>query len=51
MKMVVILGERRAGLIEVPDPQPKDNWVLVKVHASALCTEYKAFLVGRKLQL
>jgi L-iditol 2-dehydrogenase len=51
MKMAVILGERRAGLIDVPDPQPKDNWVLVKVHASALCTEYKAFLVGRKLNL
>jgi len=51
MKMAVILGERRAGLIEVPDPHPKDNWALVKVHASALCTEYKSFLVGRQLQL
>jgi len=51
MKKVVILGERRAGLIEVPNPQPKGDWVLVKVCASALCTEYKSYLLGRELQL
>lgn len=51
MKKAVILGERQAGLVEVPDPQPRGDWVLVKVHASALCTEYKSFLVGRALQL
>ncbi len=51
MKKVVIFGVRQAGLIEVPDPQPKEDWVLVKVHASALCTEYKSYLVGRELQL
>ena len=51
MKKVVILGERQAGLIEVPDPQPKEDWVLVKVCASALCTEYKSYLLGRELQL
>lgn len=48
MKKAVILGERKAGLVEVPDPQPKEDWALVKVHASAMCTEYKAFLAGRK---
>jgi len=51
MKKVVILGERRAGLIEVPDPQPREDWTLVKVHASALCTEYKSYLLGRQLNL
>jgi L-iditol 2-dehydrogenase len=51
MKKAVILGERQAGLIEVPDPQPIRNWVVVKVQASALCTEYKSYLVGRELQL
>ena len=48
MKKAVILGERRAGLVSVPDPQPKADWVVVKVHASAMCTEYKAFLAGRR---
>ena len=51
MKKAVILGKRRAGLIEVPDPQPKEDWALVKIHASALCTEYKAYLAGRELLL
>ncbi len=51
MKKTVILGERQAGLVEVPIPQPKQDWALVKVHASALCTEYKSYLVGRPLQL
>src|SRR5260221_14503716 len=51
MKKAVILGERQAGLIEVPDLQPINDWVVVKVEASALCTEYKSYLVGRELQL
>jgi threonine dehydrogenase-like Zn-dependent dehydrogenase len=51
MKKAVILGERQAGLIEVPDPQPMKDWVVVKVEASALCTEYKSYLIGRELQL
>jgi len=51
MKKVVILGERQVGLVEVPVPQPKQDWVLVKVHASALCTEYKSYLLGRPLNL
>ena len=46
MKKAVILGERQAGLIEVPAPQPLKDWVVVKVEASALCTEYKSYLVG-----
>jgi len=49
MKRAVILGERAAGLIDVPDPQPRDDWVVVKVHAAAMCTEYKAFLAGREM--
>src|ERR1044072_3330678 len=51
MKKAVILGERQVGLIEVPGPQPMKDWVVVKVEASALCTEYKSYLVGRELQL
>src|SRR6266508_4640672 len=51
MRKAVILGERQAGLIEVPEPKPLKDWVVVKVEASALCTEYKSYLVGRELQL
>jgi threonine dehydrogenase-like Zn-dependent dehydrogenase len=51
MQKVVITDVRQAGLIEFPDPLPKEDWVLVKVHASALCTEYKSYLAGRSLNL
>ena len=36
-------------MVEVPDPQPKEDWALAKVHASALCTEYKAYWVGHEV--
>jgi len=39
MKKAVILGERQAALVEVSDPQPKEDWVLVKVHAAPMCTD------------
>ncbi len=47
MKKAVILGERQAGLVEVPDPKPVEDWVVVKVHATPMCTEYKMFVSGR----
>ena len=49
MKRVIISGERQIEFLEVPVPEPRDEWVLVKVHASALCTEYKAYLAGYDL--
>lgn len=36
MKKAVILGARQAGLIEVLEPQPLKDWVVVKVQAMAL---------------
>lgn len=48
MQKAVILGERRAGLVEVPDPRPSEDWVVVKVQAAPMCTEYKSFLAGRR---
>jgi threonine dehydrogenase-like Zn-dependent dehydrogenase len=48
MKKAVILGNRQAGLVDVPDPQPKEDWVVVKVHAAPMCTEYKSFVAGHK---
>jgi len=50
MKKAVIWGERQAGLVDAPDPQPKEDWVLVKVHAAPMCTEYKAFVAGHKAE-
>jgi L-iditol 2-dehydrogenase len=48
MKKAVILGDRKAVLIEVPTPQAKDDWVLVKIHATPMCTEYKTFVAGHR---
>lgn len=44
MKKAVLLGNRRAELVDVPDPQPKEDWALVKIHAAPMCTEYKTFV-------
>jgi L-iditol 2-dehydrogenase len=49
MKKAVITGQRQASLVEVLEPRPKDDWALVKVQASALCTEYKSYLSGRQM--
>ncbi len=48
MKKAAILGERQAGLVEVPDPQPKEDWAVVKINAAPMCTEYHAFERGHK---
>ena len=46
MKQAVITGKRQIDIVDIPIPQPREDWVLVKVHASALCTEYKAYVEG-----
>src|SRR5690348_8851393 len=48
MKKAVILGARQAALEEVPEPQPKEDWVVVKVHAAPMCAEYKGFVAGHQ---
>jgi threonine dehydrogenase-like Zn-dependent dehydrogenase len=48
MLKAVITGKREAGLVEVPRPAPVENWALVKVHVTPMCTEYKAFVAGRR---
>ena len=50
MKAVAITGIRQAELIDLPEPQAKDNWVVVKVHTAPMCTEYKAWLAGAPTQ-
>ena len=46
MKQVAITGERQAVLLDKPDLEPFDNWVVVKIHAAPMCTEYKRYLSG-----
>ena len=46
MKRIAITGVKQTTLLDVPIPQPRQDWVLVKVHAIPLCTEYKNWLSG-----
>ncbi|MFN2283538.1 MAG: zinc-binding dehydrogenase [Anaerolineae bacterium] len=46
MKKATIVGERKAEIVEVPTPHPKEDWALVKVHVAPMCTEYKSFITG-----
>jgi L-iditol 2-dehydrogenase len=46
MKKVVITDRRQAELVEMPIPQPKANWALVRMTVVPMCTEYKAWLRG-----
>ncbi len=48
MKKAVILDKRKAGLVEVADPEPIENWVVVKIRSAAMCTEYKLFESGER---
>ncbi len=50
MQVAAIFGPGQGGLVEVPDPQPKDDIVVVKVHAAPMCTEFKAFREGHVTQ-
>ncbi len=46
MQQVIIVGERQAEVAEVPDPQPIEDWAVVRVEVAPMCTEYKAWLAG-----
>lgn len=46
MKQAAITGEKKAALVDGAMLEPFDDWVLVKVHAAPMCTEYKRFLSG-----
>lgn len=51
MKQVAITGERQAVLLDTPDLQPFDNWVVVKIHAAPMCTEYKRYMSGEPTEI
>jgi L-iditol 2-dehydrogenase len=44
---VRIVGEKKAELVEVPDPRAIGDYVVVKILSAPMCTEYKAFRDGR----
>ncbi len=44
MQVATTTGERQAKLLELPIPEPKADWVVVKVHTAPMCTEYKSYL-------
>jgi threonine dehydrogenase-like Zn-dependent dehydrogenase len=46
VKKAVIVGERQARLVDVPDPRAKGEWAVVKIQAAPMCTEFKAFVKG-----
>jgi threonine dehydrogenase-like Zn-dependent dehydrogenase len=48
MKKVAIVGPRRVEVIDAPDPVAADEFVVVKVLAAPMCTEYKGFVAGNR---
>lgn len=51
MIQTAITGKRQIAFRELPDPRAVGDWAVVRVHASALCTEYKAWLAGQKQEI
>lgn len=46
MKAVRIAGPSQAELIDLPDPQAQEDWVVVKITVAPMCTEYKQWQKG-----
>lgn len=47
MKRAVITGVKTVELVDTNMPALRDDWVLVKVHAIPLCTQYKSWEKGK----
>jgi len=48
VKIAAMFSDMKAGLVEKTNPKPKDDFVLVKIHVTPMCTEYHAFEAGRQ---
>ena len=46
MKKAAVLGPRKGGVVDAPDPRAGENWVVVKIHSAPMCTEFKTYLSG-----
>ena len=49
MKVAAITGKRQAELVDVPDPKPAEDFVVVKILVAPMCTEYKAYRAGTEM--
>lgn len=47
MKTARVTGVREVEIVSVPEPDPLEDWVKVKIEAAPMCTEYKAWEAGR----
>ena len=47
MKSAVVRAKEQADVVLSEAPRARDNWVVVKVRAAPMCTEYKAFAAGQ----
>ena len=43
MKIAAMFADGSGGTVDRPDPQPVDDFVLVKIRSAPMCTEYKGF--------
>ena len=43
MKIAAMFADGSGGTVDRPDPQPVDDFVLVKIRSVPMCTEYKGF--------
>ena len=48
MKVAAVFEDGTAGVVDRATPTPKDDYVLVKIHVSATCTEYKSYRDGTR---
>ena len=48
MKVAAVFEDGTAGVVDRATPTPKDDYVLVKIHVSATCTEYKSYCDGTR---
>jgi L-iditol 2-dehydrogenase len=46
MKVVTITGKRQTEIVDRPDPQIKEDFVVVKILVAPMCTEYKSYTAG-----
>ncbi|MCY3866805.1 MAG: zinc-binding dehydrogenase [Chloroflexi bacterium] len=51
MKQVAVIGKKQADVTVAGKPRAMGNWVVVKVRAAPMCTEYKAFAAGASYPL